>query len=329
MRSAISTTMRSILHNSTKDILLRQARFFSSGAHDTVGFIGLGNMGAAMAGNLIKANKKLIVNDMSEEAVSKLCALGAVAAKSPADVASQASTIVTMLPAGPHVLQVYTGTNGILSKVQPGAMLIECSTIDPDSARKVASACEAKGSDFVDAPVSGGTIGAQNATLTFMVGGEEAAVARAKTVLDLMGQNVVHCGGAGTGQVAKICNNLVLGITMAGVSEAFQLGLQLGIDPKVLATVVNSSSGRSWSSDTYNPCPGVMEGVPSARGYSGGFACDLMAKDLGIAVSSANSVKSPLPMGSLAQQLYSLMSAGGNGHKDFSGIFEMLQRAKK
>mmetsp|Transcript_43032 Transcript_43032/g.97894 ORF Transcript_43032/g.97894 Transcript_43032/m.97894 type:complete len:328 (+) Transcript_43032:172-1155(+) len=310
------------------------SRQFSSKAPDRqIGFIGLGNMGAAMAVNLAKAHKSVILQDVNAKAVERICSKvqGGLAAATPAELAGKADTIITMLPSSPHVHEVYLGANGILSTVRPGSLLIDCSTISPETARLVAQKVAEKGGsiDFVDAPVSGGTIGAENATLTFMVGGPDAAFLRAQEVLAHMGKSIVHCGGPGNGQVAKLCNNLLLGITMAGVSEAFNLGEKLGIDPKILAGVINSSSGRSWSSDTYNPCPGVMEGVPSSRGYTGGFACDLMIKDLGLASSAASLGKTPLPLGAAAQQLYSLMSAQGNGHLDFSGVYTLLQQKPK
>jgi len=192
--------------------------------------------------------------------------------------------------------------------------------------KTVFKAASSLGASFADAPVSGGTPGAEKATLTFMVGCQDQVYDEVQRVLaPAMGQKVVHCGEVGTGQIAKLCNNLILGITMAGVAEAFQMGKALGIDPKKLAEVVNTSSGRSWSSDTYNPCPGVMQGVPSDRNYTGGFACDLMVKDLSLANASAGAAKTAMPMGALAQQLYTLMRARGDGGKDFSGIFETLR----
>mmetsp|Transcript_4450 Transcript_4450/g.7166 ORF Transcript_4450/g.7166 Transcript_4450/m.7166 type:complete len:286 (+) Transcript_4450:803-1660(+) len=279
-----------------------------------------------MATNLLKNGKNVIVFDLNKGSVDHLKGFGASSAESPAEVASQAKTLITMLPSSPHVQKVYMQDSGIFSQVGVGSLLIDCSTIDPEVARDVARISREKGVRFVDAPVSGGTIGAQNATLTFMVGALAKDFEEASQVLQLMGKNVLHCGEPGNGQVAKLCNNLILGITMAGVSEAFNLGKRMGMDPKVLADVVNCSSGRSWSSDTYNPCPGVMEGVPSAREYSGGFACDLMIKDLSLATSAGFFSKSPLPMGAAAQQIYSVMSSQGNGHKDFSGVYQLLER---
>jgi len=300
----------------------------SSAAAKQVGFIGLGNMGAPMAANLVKAGHSVVVFDLNPSQVLKLERAGATSASSPAAVAEQASTVITMLPSSPHAHAVYCKDKGVLQAVQPGALLIDCSTIDPDMTKTIhQGACEA-GATFADAPVSGGTIGAENATLTFMVGCSEGDFPSVTTALQPMGKNVVHCGEVSTGQIAKLCNNLILGVTMAGVSEAFAMGKCLGIDPKKLAAVTNSSSGRSWSSEVYNPCPGVMEGVPSARGYTGGFACDLMVKDLGLANAAAASVKTAMPMGALAHQLYSLMSTQGKGGQDFSGIYQTLKKKK-
>mmetsp|Transcript_110112 Transcript_110112/g.329197 ORF Transcript_110112/g.329197 Transcript_110112/m.329197 type:complete len:349 (-) Transcript_110112:108-1154(-) len=298
-----------------------------------IGFIGLGNMGSPMAKNLIKAGRKVIAFDVNEANLSGLTAAGATAAASPREVAAAARTVVTMLPSNPHVRSVYTGEKGVLSDggAGDGALLIDCSTCEPAVSQEVAAVAASRGATLVDAPVSGGTIGAEQATLTFMVGGPEAAYAEAETLLAHMGKKVVHCGDVGMGQAAKLCNNLVLGICMAAVCEGHALADRLGLDQKRLAEILNTSSGRCWSSDTYNPCPGVMEGVPAARGYSGGFACDLMVKDLGLASAAALTAKPKLglPMGGLALQLYSLMSTHGAGHRDFSGLYQFIAEAQK
>jgi 3-hydroxyisobutyrate dehydrogenase len=202
--------------------------------------------------------------------------------------------------------------------------MIDASTIDPATAQEVAGKAKEKGSAMLDAPVSGGVMGAENATLSFMLGGEPVDVERAKPLLSLMGKNIVHCGAVGTGQVAKICNNLVLAISMIGVSEAMNLGVTLGIDPKILAGIFNTSSARCWSSEVYNPVPGVLPNVPSSRGYTGGFGSALMAKDVGLAVAAANAVKAPLPLGGVALQLYNLLGAHGHGGRDFSVVYEFL-----
>lgn len=301
----------------------------------TVGFIGLGNMGNHMAHNVLKSGRKVVAFDINTAAVDALAAHDANAsgAASPAEVAAASGTVITMLPSNPHVLKCYLDpATGILSEAgaKPGTMLIDCSTCEPSISQQVAAAAIERGSKLVDAPVSGGTIGADQATLTFMVGAKtEEQFNEANEILKHLGKKVVHCGDVGMGQAAKLCNNLVLGISMAAVCEGHVLGGRLGLDPKILADILNTSSGRCWSSDTYNPCPGVMEGVPSARGYTGGFACDLMIKDLGLATQAANgsNPRLGLPMGGLAHQLYMVMSAHGAGHKDFSALYEFLNEA--
>jgi 3-hydroxyisobutyrate dehydrogenase len=286
-------------------------------------FIGLGNMGAPMARNLLKAGHPLTVYDLVPPAVAALVAAGASAAKSLCEAAAGADLVITMLPSSPHVKAAYLGPDGLLGGIAPGVILVDSSTIDPQAAREVAAAAERHGNPMADAPVSGGTGGAAAGTLTFMVGATPELYARIRPVLAQMGKNIVHCGASGNGQVAKICNNLLLGISMIGVSEAMNLGAALGIDPKVLAGIINTSSGRCWSSDTYNPYPGVMEGVPASRGYSGGFGADLMLKDLGLALEAAKHAKQPVVLGAAAQQLYQMFSARGTGAEDFSAIIKL------
>ena len=290
-----------------------------------IGFVGLGHMGAPMARNLLKAGHSLIVYDVVQRNVDALKAAGAGAANSAARAADEAELVITMLPSSPHVKTVYLGNDGVLAGVAPGVTLIDSSTIDPHTAREVAVLAAQHGNPMADAPVSGGTGGAEAGTLTFMVGGDTAVFEKIAPVLRHMGKNIVHCGESGTGQVAKICNNLLLGITMIGVSEAMNLGTALGIDAKVLAGIINTSSGRCWSSDTYNPYPGVMENVPAARGYTGGFGADLMLKDLGLAVDAAKLSKQPAVLGALAQQLYQMFSAQGAGGQDFSAIINLYK----
>lgn len=290
-----------------------------------VGFIGLGNMGGPMARNLIKAGHELIVFDLSQNALGQLKAVGASVADSPKDVAKSEGldVIVTMLPAAQHVRAVYTGEEGILSAVSKGVLLIDSSTIDPQTARDVAMLAQKQGNPMLDAPVSGGTGGAEAGTLTFMVGGSESDFDTAKSLLSQMGKNIVYCGGAGNGQVAKVANNMLLGISMIATAEAMNLGVSLGMDPKVLAGIINTSSGRCWSSEVYNPYPGVVETAPAARGYTGGFGVDLMLKDLGLATEAAKSAKQPVVLGALAQQLYQSFSSQGHGGLDFSAIIKM------
>ena len=291
-----------------------------------IGFIGLGHMGGPMARNLLKAGHSLVVFDVVQKNLDALTGAGAAAAKSAKDAAAKAELVITMLPSSPHVKSVYLSEDGVLAGVAKGTTLIDSSTIDPHTAREVIAAATEQGNPMADAPVSGGTGGAEAGTLTFMVGGTAEVFERIAPVLRQMGKNIVHCGAAGTGQVAKICNNMILGISMIGVSEAMNLGAALGIDPKVLAGIINTSSGRCWSSDTYNPYPGVMENVPASRGYAGGFGADLMLKDLGLATDAAKMSKQPVMMGALAQQLYQTLSAQGAGGQDFSAVIKLYKK---
>lgn len=292
-----------------------------------IGFIGLGNMGAPMAHNLLKAGHQLSVFDLNAAAVENLVGAGALPVDSPTAIAQgNAELIITMLPAAAHVKGVYLGANGLIAHSRVGVMLIDCSTIDPHSAREVAKAAAEHGNPMLDAPVSGGTGGAAAGTLTFMVGGSDADFDHAQPILAAMGKNIVHCGAAGNGQVAKVANNMLLGISMIGVAEAMALGVALGMDAKTLAGVINTSSGRCWSSDTYNPFPGVLDNVPSSRGYSGGFGSDLMLKDLGLATEAAKQVRQPVILGALAQQLYQSFSAQGHGGLDFSAIINQYRK---
>ena len=285
-----------------------------------IGFIGLGHMGNPMARNLLKGGHALRVYDVVADLQKKLTDQGCEGATSAADACQGVEMVITMLPSSPHVRTVYLGERGILAAVKAGTPLIDCSTIDPHTAREVAMMARAKGCPMVDAPVSGGVGGAEAGTLTFMVGGEAADYERAKPVLQAMGKNIVHCGAAGNGQVAKICNNMMLAIEMIATSEGMTLAAKLGMDPKVFASIVNTSSGRCWSSDTYNPYPGVLENAPAGRGYSGGFGADLMLKDLTLVTDAAKAAKQPVLLGALAQQIYQKHSVDGHGAKDFSSV---------
>lgn len=287
-----------------------------------IAFIGLGNMGAPMARNLLKAGQQLNLFDLNPTVLAELQALGCQVCASPKEAAGTADAVITMLPAAAHVRSVYLGEDGVLAGIRAGTPTLDCSTIDPQTAREVSQAAADNGVDMGDAPVSGGTGGAAAGTLTFMVGASDALFATFKPVLAHMGRNIVHCGGVGTGQIAKICNNLLLGISMIGVSEAMALGDALGIDTQVLAGIINSSTGRCWSSDTYNPWPGVVDTAPAARGYTGGFGAELMLKDLGLATEAARQAHQPVILGAVAQQLYQAMSLRGEGGKDFSAIVE-------
>lgn len=324
--------MLSLWQNSRHSTLGLTKFYFSTSTcvkKEVVGFIGLGNMGAHMAKNLLKKGYPVVANDVSPTTLQNLVEAGASKASSPADVVSQAKAVVTMLPASAHVQEVYKGNDGIFSKIKPGTLLIDSSTIDPSVARDVAAEAVKKGALFVDAPVSGGVNAARDGILTFMVGGETEAFERAKDILSSMGKNVVHCGSAGNGQAAKVCNNMLLGISMIGTAETMNLGVKLGLDPKLLAKILNMSSGRCWSSEVYNPCPGVVEGIPASNDYKGGFGSVLMAKDLGLAQNAALSTFSPTPMGSLALQIYRLMCNAGYSTKDFASVYQFLQAVSK
>jgi len=291
----------------------------------TVAFIGLGNMGGPMACNLAKAGFNVRAFDLSTEALSKVAEAGAYAASDAADAVKEAEVVVSMLPAGKHVRALYMSEQGIAAHMQPGALVIDSSTIDAESAKTVGGFLQEKGFGFIDAPVSGGVGGAQAGTLTFIVGGTQANFDAANPVLQAMGKHLFHAGDIGAGQVAKICNNMLLSVLMIGTSEALQMGINNGLDPKVLSDIMLQSSGRNWTLEVYNPCPDILEGVPSSKGYQGGFMVDLMKKDLGLAQETAMQSQSATPMGALANSLYTMLSQQGSGAKDFSSIFEMLQ----
>jgi len=285
-----------------------------------IAFIGLGNMGNPMCRNLLKHGHSLKVYDVVPDLVKKLEKEGCEVATSASECARAVDVVITMLPSSPHVRSVYLGEYGVLKGAKPGTPLIDSSTIDPLTSREVAMDAKAKGCPMIDAPVSGGVGGAEAGTLTFMVGGESHDYEAAKPILQAMGKNIVHCGGIGNGQVAKICNNMMLAVEMIATAEGMTLAAKLGMDPKTFAAIVNTSSGRCWSSDTYNPYPGVLENVPASRGYTGGFGADLMLKDLTLVTDAAKSAKQPVLLGALAQQVYQKHSNDGNGAKDFSSV---------
>jgi len=289
-----------------------------------IAFIGVGNMGGPMARNLLKAGEGVTAFDLSAPALEPVLAAGAAKAATANEAVKNADIVVTMLPAGQHVRSVYLD-NGILGAAKKGALLIDSSTIDVDSARAVHAAAEKAGFDFLDAPVSGGTGGAEAATLAFMCGGSETAFARAEPILQKMGKRIVHAGGPGAGQAAKICNNMLLAISMIGTCEAFVLGERLGLHPKKLFDIMSAASGQCWSLTTYCPVPGPVPTSPSNRDYTGGFATALMLKDLKLSQSAAQSVGAATPLGAEAAQLYSLFAAQGEAATDFSGIIRMLR----
>ena len=289
-----------------------------------VGFIGLGNMGLPMARNLMRAGHGLRGFDVVPACLEAGVAAGAQRAGSAAEAAAGAEVVITMLPEGRHVREVYLGAEGVLAQSDPAALLIDCSTIDVATARAVNEAAGERGLEVLDAPVSGGVAGAENATLTFMVGGSEAGFARAQPILQQMGKAVIHTGPSGNGQAAKICNNMLLGISMIGVAEAFVLAGRLGLSADKLFEVSRQSSGQCWSLTNYCPVPGLVPSSPANRAYRAGFTAAMMAKDLRLAQDAAQSVDAPTPLGAQARQLYALFTTSGRGGLDFSAIIKML-----
>lgn len=294
----------------------------------TIAFIGLGNMGNPMALNLIKAGYPLKVFDVVPEAMETAMQAGAKVAKTTIEAVTDADIVISMLPASAHVEELYLNEEcRLLSAIDPAAVVIDCSTIAPDSAMKVHQAAQKQGLDMLDAPVSGGVTGAVAGTLTFIVGGDKPVFERCQEVFAAMGKNCFHAGGASAGQVAKICNNMLLAVTMAGTAEALQLGVANGLDPVVLSAIMQQSSGNNWSLSNYNPWPGVMPEVPAAKDYQGGFLVDLMLKDLALAMSSSTAENSPVPMGQQAYTLYQLLKSNqAAGRKDFSSIQNLYSR---
>jgi len=287
-----------------------------------IAFIGLGNMGGPMAANLCKAQHHVAAFDLSEPAVAAAVEKGAHKAKSAAEAVKDAEIVVTMLPAGKHVREVYE--KDVLPNVAKGALLIDCSTIDVDSAKHVAALAKKAGFEMIDAPVSGGVGGATAGTLTFMCGGPAASFAKAKPILDKMGKNIVLAGESGSGQAAKICNNMMLAISMIGVSEGFMLAKRLGLDFQKLFDIASTSSGQSWAMTNYCPVPGPVPTSPANRDYQPGFTAAMMLKDLLLAQQAANAVNASTPLGASAAQLFNMFVNSGNAAKDFSGIIRML-----
>uniref|UniRef100_A0AC35TM47 3-hydroxyisobutyrate dehydrogenase n=1 Tax=Rhabditophanes sp. KR3021 TaxID=114890 RepID=A0AC35TM47_9BILA len=296
----------------------------------SVGFIGLGNMGAFMAKNLIKNGQKLIVYDLNTKVLADFKAIGADIATHPADISAASKTIITMLPEGAHVKATFHADNGLLKNHQAGSIFIDSSTIAQNDALDLYQDLKKVGSTFIDAPVSGGTVGAQNGTLTFMVGADKKHYAAVKQLLQGMGKNIVDCGKIGNGQAAKICNNMLLAIHMIGVAETMNLGQEMGLDKALLAGILNTSTGRCWAGDTNNPVPGVLEGVPSSRQYSGGFGVALLAKDLGLAQQAATLTKSATPLGSASHQIYRQLANNPEyAGKDFGIVYQTLCNKSK
>ena len=290
-----------------------------------IGFIGLGNMGGPMAANLVKAGHEVTGFDIVSANFDKLVAAGGKAASSLSEVVSSKDAVITMLPAGRHVSQVYLGAPGIVGSAQPGTLFIDCSTIDVATARTVAKEAGAAGMTMLDAPVSGGVAGAAAATLTFMVGGTPEAFGRAKPLLEPMGKAIIHAGGSGNGQAAKICNNMILGVSMIAVSEAFVLAEKLGLDHQKLFDIASKASGQCWSLTSYCPVPGPVPASPANRDYQPGFTAAMMLKDLKLAQEAANVSGAATPLGAEAAQLYGLYAGAGEAQSDFSGIIRFLR----
>ncbi|WP_181109389.1 3-hydroxyisobutyrate dehydrogenase [Xanthomonas arboricola] len=291
-----------------------------------IAFIGLGNMGGPMAANLSKAGHQLRVFDLVPAALDAAVAAGAHAASSAHDTLADAEIVISMLPASRHVEALYLGEAGILAQIPEGALVIDCSTIAPASARKLAAEAQARGLAVLDAPVSGGTAGAAAGSLTFIVGGAAQVLERARPVLQAMGKNIFHVGDNGAGQVAKLCNNMALGVIMAATGEALALGVAQGLDPAVLSQMMAVSTGRSWATEVCNPWPGVLPNAPASRAYSGGFGNDLMLKDLGLVAESAVQAGVSIPLGELARNLYAMNSQAGNGALDFSSVIKLVAK---
>ncbi|GAA4748510.1 3-hydroxyisobutyrate dehydrogenase [Sphingomonas daechungensis] len=292
-----------------------------------IAFIGLGHMGGGMAPNLAKAGHEIHAFDLSEEALARAVEQGCKRAGSTAEAVSDADVVVTMLPAAQHVLGVYR--DQVFGKAPKSALLIDCSTIDVASARTVEEEASAQGYTMVDAPVSGGIAAAASGNLAFMVGGSDEAFERAKPFIEPMAKAVIHAGGAGAGQAAKICNNMILGATMIVTCEAFAMAQKLGLDPAVFHEIASKASGQSWSMSVYTPIPGVGPDTPADHDYDGGFAAALMLKDLKLAMDAAQTAGAYTPLGSEAEQLYQRFVNLGGGSKDFSGIIKMLDDSWK
>jgi 3-hydroxyisobutyrate dehydrogenase len=287
-----------------------------------IAFIGLGHMGGGMAPNLAKAGHEVRAFDLSEDALKRAVEHGCKAAKSAADACKGADAVVTMLPAGKHVAEVYRSS--VFPSVPKTAILMDCSTIDVATARTVEDEASKAGLTMVDAPVSGGIAAAEGGTLTFMVGGSDEGFEKARPFLEAMGKAVIHAGGPGSGQAAKICNNMLLGATMAATCETFVLAGKLGLDLQTFFDIASKASGQSWSMTSYCPVPGVGPETPADRGYEGGFAAALMLKDLKLAMEAADEAGAYIPMGGEAEELYERFVDLGGGGKDFSGIIKMI-----
>ncbi len=290
-----------------------------------IGFIGTGTMGLPMLTNLMKKGHSVVAFDVVATALATAVGRGARSAKSAGDTASQCDIVVTMLPSSSHVESVYLGAGGVLEGIKKGQLCVDMSTIDPSVSRRVASALAAKSGRFIDAPVSGGSVGAEAATLAIMVGGKAADLEEARPALAAMGANIIHVGEVGAGEAAKLCNNLIAGVAAVAVAEAFRIGEGFGVDPKILTEVISKSSGNTWIMQNAHPVPGIVEKAPSSRGYAPGFMTDLMAKDLALAVNAARELRVPVFVSPVAQQLLRLASSQGLAREDFTAIYKFLK----
>lgn len=290
-----------------------------------VGFVGTGTMGQPMVANLLKKGFAVVAYDVVPAALDAAVKLGATACGSTAQAATQADLVVTMLPSSSHVEAVYLGAGGLLEAVAKGRLCVDMSTIDPAVSRRVAERLRQRGIRFIDAPVSGGVGGAEKATLAIMVGGEAADLEEARPALAAMGANIIHVGPVGSGEVAKLCNNLIAGVAMVAVSEAFRIAEGFGVDPGILTSVIAKSSGNTWAMEHGHPVPGMVPAAAANRDYAPGFMTDLMAKDLGLAVNAARELRVPVAVAPAAQQLLRLASSHGYGRKDFSSVYAFLK----
>ncbi len=291
-----------------------------------IGFIGIGNMGMPMASNLARSGHEVTAFDKSKQACLLGQERGLRVSSTMKDFSKEANIIITMLPADDHVAEVYIGKEGILDQVSQSTILIDCSTIDVNTSRAVADEAKTRNLDMLDAPVSGGVSGAEAGSLTFMVGGEKIALEKVMPVLKVMGKNIVHAGASGSGQAAKACNNMLLGISMIGISESFTLADRLGLDSKVLFDIMSSATGDCWALRNHLPIPGIVESSAANQSFSPGFAVAMMAKDLRLAETAAKSVDLQIDLGILASKMYTDFEKGGNGHLDYSAIINLIEK---
>jgi len=293
-----------------------------------VGFVGLGVMGRPMALNLVKAGHQLTVFDLDTKAGQALVRAGARAAGTAREAAEDRDVVVSMLPASRHVEAAYLGPDGVIEGLAPNTVVIDMSTIDPGTSRRIADAVNRRGAQMLDAPVSGSSTGAAEGALTIMVGGDAAVLESQRDVLEAMGQTIIHCGANGMGEAIKLCNQLVAGASMAAVAEAFALGQRLGADPRILFEVMSKSSGNCWALQTRPPVAGLVPTAPSGQDFAPGFMVDLMYKDCALVMAAAAELRLPLAVAAAAEQLYALASQGGYGRSDFSAVFKVMERAQ-